>query len=209
MLIGLSGPAGSGKDTVCKLIQEWGLWRGVTVRREAFADRLKLSAARLFFPEIELEPAVAWCNALKETGRLGVEIPGDGDHALSREMSGRVFLQRFGTESHREVFGHDFWVSAALNDLSADYTIVTDVRFPNEALELHRLGGELWRKAAHGEVVAENHVSETALPDDQVDAVVPAFDALDELRVWIYAEMDLIHEERLFAAGDETKSLFE
>lgn len=198
MLIGLTGAAGSGKDTVCRLIQEWGAENGLTVRREAFADRLKLSACRIFFPlEQETTNAVATCDDLKEIGTITLSAPG----RIPVQLSGREFLQRYGTECHRDVFGQDFWIDAALQDLSAAYTIVTDVRFPNEAAAVHKYNGELWRKASHGDEIAESeHASELALPDDQVDVVIPAFETLESLSIWVHSEMDLIHQHRASVA---------
>lgn len=178
MLIGLTGVAGSGKDTVCELIRDWGAREGVTVRREAFADRLKLSAARLFFPEIELDAAVGWANGLKLCGAV------TSPHVT---ITGREFLQRYGTESHREVFGTDFWVDAALATYDeaapGSVLVVTDVRFPNEAQAIHGRLGEIWRIVRPGAGVPGNHPSEAPLPGSAVNLILSNRGTIEDLRV--------------------------
>lgn len=192
MLIGLTGAAGAGKDTVCEMIQDWGEHAGLSVRREAFVDRMKLSAARIFFPDIELGPAVAWCNGLKGPGNHIVALtPHDG----APSVSGREFLQRYGTESHRDVFGTDFWVEAALQDLSAEFTVVTDVRFNNEAVAIHDRGGVLWRivRPDQGHIAESGHVSEAGIRDRLIDGVVRNASTVAELRKSVHLRMiDLV-----------------
>lgn len=188
-LIGLNGVAGSGKDTVCSFIKEWGSERGFTVKREAFADRLKLSAARIFFPEISVEEAVRWCNQMKEDGTLTAIVENEATRS-AWPISGRVFLQRYGTEAHREVFGTDFWVTQALSDLSADLTVVTDVRFPNEAEAILKLSGEVWHVVRPGQTGAGSHVSEQPLADHLYDAEILNDGSLDDLRRKIFRGLD-------------------
>lgn len=171
-LIGLHGGAGHGKDTVCEFIREWCEDWDVASRREAFADRLKLSAARLFFPDLCLEDAVAWCNQLKTGGKVtvtGVDV--------EAEATGRELLQRYGTESHRDVFGSDFWVDAALADYQPndELLIVTDVRFQNEADAIHHRGGQVWRVLRIGPgagIPESDHKSEIPLPPEAVDNTI-------------------------------------
>ena len=120
VLIGLNGRRGAGKDTAYSFIHQWGEGRGVSVGRRGFADALKLSFARLFIPNVSVDEAVIWCDMLKGEGQSKVEIEwGNYDHPsiqsfVKHVISGRVALQRYGTEGHRDVFGEDFWVDALL-----------------------------------------------------------------------------------------------
>lgn len=185
MLIGLTGRAGGGKDTVCQLMREWGDTNGFSVRREAFADRLKLSFARIFFPDVDLESAVSWCNLVKAQGELAmlrVDSP--------TTIPGRSVLQRYGTEAHRDVFGTDFWVDAALADMSADITVVTDVRFANESDAIRGRDGEVWNVIRPGDPIEHSsHPSEAGLPRSHIDLDIVNDGSLDQLRVLVGKEM--------------------
>lgn len=185
-LIGLNGTAGSGKDTVGGFIREWGELRGIPVKREGFADRLKLSAARIFFPEIELEAAVSWCNRMKTQGKLAPLGVGYGG-----PISGREFLQRYGTEAHRDVFDKDFWIEAALRaHQPGQLLVVTDVRFENEAQAIRARGGQVWRVHRSAQITETAHVSEQTLSDDLVSAEVYNELTLEYLRRQIYDMLD-------------------
>ena len=190
-LIGLNGRAGAGKDTACGFIKEWGEEHGYTVKREAFADRLKLSAARTFFPEIKMEDAVAWCNEFKVFGRVGVQIGGDGPFALSGDISGREFLQRYGTEAHREVFGQSFWIDAALQDVSADILVVTDARFANEAEAIRVRGGWVWEIVRPGHDLTDtSHPSEQRLDETLIDLSIVNHSDLSVLRMHVFQALN-------------------
>lgn len=188
-LIGLNGTAGSGKDTVGGFIREWGELRGISVKREGFADRLKLSAARIFFPDIELEDAVAWCNEIK--GDRGFIVARTGYNGNTAEITGREFLQHYGTEAHRDVFDKDFWIEAALRaHRPGQLLVVTDVRFENEAQAIRARGGQVWRVHRSAQITETAHVSEQTLSDDLVSAEVYNELTLEYLRRQIYDMLD-------------------
>jgi hypothetical protein len=190
MLIGLNGRAGAGKDTVCDFIKEYGAQRDLTVKREAFADRLKQSAARIFFPDVDVNLGVQWCNAIKMDGALLLVIENEGGRA-GHVISGREFLQRYGTECHREVFGKDFWIEAALEDLSADITVVTDVRFTNEADAIFDRGGEVWQIIRPGhDIAGTTHASERPLDPTRVDQTLLNNGSLTSLLEVTFQQLD-------------------
>jgi hypothetical protein len=152
-LIGLHGVKRAGKDTAGQFIQEWAHERGLSHCKQGWADAMKLSIGRLF--GVPDEHAIDFCDNLKTFGkiRVYVEGPGMGDigniHALT--VDGREFLKRYGTESHREVFGQDFWLDQLLpfHDWPrlwghASICIVSDCRFVNEINRIHDLGGQVW-----------------------------------------------------------------
>ena len=205
MLLGLHGPARSGKDQSLQFIRE--LLPEVNVVRDAFADRLKLSAARIFHPEIELEEAVTWCNSLKDentrimrtTGSTQIGHANLGVEAVFPEekITGRVFLQRYGTEAHRNVFGTDFWTKQVLPgpvyddsmrpdgraDLGLnDLLVITDCRFPNEAEHIRACGGQVWAISRPQVLVGDTHASEKPLDERYIDVVIDNSGTLDDLR---------------------------
>lgn len=140
MIIGLCGFRGSGKDTVgAYLIKQHGY------ERRAFADPLKKSIANLFgipFSEVD---------RMKSDESYRVTISIGYEHSIQTvtpnvNLSWREFLQRYGTEAHRDVpeMGNDFWVDLTLPHngyyINRDI-VVTDVRFENEARRIEYLGG--------------------------------------------------------------------
>jgi len=120
-LVGLNGRRGAGKDTAFSFIYEWGQERGVSVGRRGFADAMKLSFARIFIPDVSIDEAVIFCDMIKGEGQAKLQIEWgnfDTDDAqksfVRHELTGRLALQRYGTEAHRDVFGEDFWVDVLL-----------------------------------------------------------------------------------------------
>ncbi len=162
MLIGLNGRLNSGKDTVYKILKEE-LGAAYNVERVAFADKLKESAAAALGMSVDL------VEYLKNKEDWHYR-PDDGSwrpYGYARPFNMRTFLQRYGTEAHRDIFGQDFWIDAALpRDFShaGRTVIVTDMRFPNEQDRVRALGGYcalITRPEREG--VAGNHPSEQTL----------------------------------------------
>lgn len=209
-IIGLTGKAGSGKDTVAQIALEWCEEKGINAERVAFADPLKLSAARALGASktVTQEQAVQFCNELKEGGRIKVELPtGPLDPIREYEISGREYLQWYGTEAHRDVFGTEFWVNATMEPLderfrelrAPDVVFITDCRFPNEAAAVNDRSGEVWEvvrpaleEAQRGvgqpgnqiklDPKEEQHSSEAGLPEGAIEFQINNSGSLDDLR---------------------------
>lgn len=194
-LIGLNGRLHSGKDSACDAIVE--IASPSRVQRAAFADKLKMSAcAALGIPFTDAADAVRICNMLKEKASINVFTWADeGVIGMDHVLTGREYLQWYGTESHRDIFGTDFWVDALLPKPSkhweryepynqpylnqafpdADVVVITDVRFPNEAERILDLGGEVWCIDAEerlGPLPEDAHVSERPLPPEYITHIV-------------------------------------
>jgi len=128
-LIGLSGYAGVGKSTVGQiLVDEYGY------EQRAFADKLR---------ELAWE---AWPLIGASVREMGYE-EAKRDLPLVRE-----FLVTLGAGA-RKVLGADVWVDALLprhlppcHFWQEHYpdTVITDVRYANEALRIKQLGGQVW-----------------------------------------------------------------
>lgn len=108
-LVGFTGPMGSGKDTAYQFLAEYLESKGKNALRRGFADALKLSAYRCFNPDASLEESLEWADMIKRGGRITWEAEGS-----SNGIPGRQFLQYYGTEAHRDVFGSNFWVDTLL-----------------------------------------------------------------------------------------------
>ena len=151
MLLGLSGRAGSGKDTCASLLLQHGF------RSIAFADALREEVAeawridpRMLTDRSTKEwpiPALAVANCVESTFILTMERLGED---LQAARSARWILQRWGTEYRREQ-NSGYWLDRALERMarlraSGYHRIcVTDVRFFNEAHVIDSLGGAVVR----------------------------------------------------------------
>lgn len=177
MLIGLHGYAGAGKDTVAKLLGDYGY------ERIAFADKLREAL-------IGLNPVV-----VVEGGRgirLAPLVRAHGWDKLKRSVPEvRGLLQRLGTEAGRNIHGEDVWVRLALcSVLPADNRVITDVRFPNEAAAIRTRGGVMVNVLRPGCGPVNDHASETPLPCDYTihndgKHIEPLRDAVAHLAWWV------------------------
>jgi hypothetical protein len=119
-LIGLNGFKTAGKDTCYELIAEHSCG---SVKRLAFADKMKIAAAKSIGYSGSDHELINIMNAFKQRGKLAAKpsyprLARDGagwlpENIPSVEMDGRTFLQNFG-HFHREVFGDNFWVDLIL-----------------------------------------------------------------------------------------------
>lgn len=144
------------------------------VKNYSFADSLKEAAVNLFGlkPESvwgtdaqkmekthllwENMPGVTTHKTPEDTvdeevaGRLGKyyeKVLGGVIYHEAGPMSGREFLQFFGTEIGRKMYP-PIWVNATINKIMAEQSglaIVTDVRFPDEVSAIQNAGGYVIR----------------------------------------------------------------
>lgn len=136
-VIGLCGFKNAGKDTVADLLVARGF------HKYAFASPIKDAISMIF----------SWDREMLE-----------GDSDMSREWreepdlywSGvfeycvrpRDILQKFGTESMRDVIHNDIWIRSLMRriDISShDKFVISDVRFQNEIAAIREMGGCVFR----------------------------------------------------------------
>lgn len=178
MIIGLNGRLQSGKDTTYSIIREL----HPHAERISFAAKLKQSAAAVLNMDVN---TMEW---LKNREDLFYTI--DGSHAFNM----RQFLQRYGTEGHRDIFGQDFWVDMAL-PLNLDHEnrliVVTDMRFPNEIQRVKDLDGicvkiERDTVTQHGDHPSEQDV------DQYMDMILDNTGTMDDLRESVAGMLSII-----------------
>ncbi|NWF28222.1 hypothetical protein HW130_18440 [Streptomyces sp. PKU-EA00015] len=162
-LVGFAGTARSGKDSAAQALLDAG-WQ-----RKAFADNVK---AMLY----ALDPIVVDESCCECAQSLRYEVDTYGwDTVKELFPVVRTYLQRLGTEGGRGVLGKDVWVNALLGDFETwGPTVITDVRFPNEADAIRARGGLVVAIERPGlEPIREaGHVSENALAGYLFDDVI-------------------------------------
>jgi hypothetical protein len=186
VIIGFTGLAESGKDTAAEYMKlSYGF------KRLSFAGKLKDSVAALF--DIPREKVDEW-KTRSRSGLPDVEVIIDilGFHQYS--FSWREFLQRYGTEAHRGIFGDDFWVNEAMPFIQNEHFVFNDVRFNNEATAILAGGGYVVKLVRDGTDKGDSHESESGLPDELVSYEIEnngstsdLYSALDEMMKDIHA----------------------
>jgi hypothetical protein len=184
MILGFHGKLGSGKDTAG---ERMAAIVSLPSQRLSFAAKLKESAAAFFDidvadwetykndPEVQILLTVGYKPALitvdlDETGAIQAQVAEIEEPNVVRAMTAREALQRWGTESHRSIFGDNFWVEQALADYEHDFkklTYFTDARFENEARAILGMGGHIVRVTGANEETG-THASETVLPQNLI-----------------------------------------
>lgn len=161
MLIGLHGKKQAGKDTVFERAT-WLMRDVIEVERVSFADLLYRSAAASL--GVTVEELQEWKTDPDVLVAVGARYE-DESFFPAHTQTVREYLQRYGTESHREIFGTDFWVDQV--DLSHEGRIVmvTDVRFENEARAVIAAAGRVVRVVGPDTGEADGHASEVPLDE--------------------------------------------
>jgi hypothetical protein len=203
-LIGINGLKGSGKDTAFECIRQIAEARNQTAERRAFADKLKVIAARVLGYEGNDAELMNAMNLMKEQGYVDSCI----DLGIGTHVPGRRYLQLFGQRA-REVFGEDFWINQVLPlDQSfsmanfgrvwgyplPDYAVVTDVRYPNEAERVRELDGEVWQVRRPG-LESDGHITEQPLGEDEVDFIINNDGTKDDLALKVKRLVDVQYVE--------------
>jgi hypothetical protein len=170
MLLGISGYAQAGKDTIAdRLCEVHGF------RRVAFADLLRRCAEALD-PIVGVDP-----DGSPVTYRETLEYNGyEASKQLFPEFRG--ILQRLGTDVGRKLLSDNIWVDATLASLEdgVDY-VVTDARFTNEAEAILKEGGMMVRVSRQGTGPINDHPSETALDHWKFDHIIENDGTIEEL----------------------------
>lgn len=188
ILVGLTGVARSGKDTVGKiLVDELGF------ERRGFADKLRAVALGAD-PSVRLEH-----KTYVEHVRLSDLVAQLGWERAKDFPEVRGFLQRLGTEGVRENLGYDTWVRAATSDLhplnfsfdKPERVVFTDCRFENEATAIMNFGGEVWRVERPGVEALNAHPSEAGIPPELVNRIVVNDGSIAQLKAKVLSRWSL------------------
>ena len=151
-IIGITGPAGAGKDTaaaylVKRLGRPWRVASFADPFKAMLREGLSLSEAQLYGDE------------------KGVTDPRYG-------KTPRELLQTLGTQWGRDMVGRDVWVEAMAARIGpAGRVVIPDVRFENEADMVRRRRGRVLHIKGRGGIDGD-HASEPGVELMRGDAVV-------------------------------------
>lgn len=179
MIIGLTGYAQSGKDSVAKvLVQNYGF------QRIAFADKIR----ELLY---QMNPIIS--TVANEPMYLRGAVDRDGWDVTKQSQEVRRLLQDLGVGA-RHVFGDNHWVVEALKSIDRENNyVITDVRFMNEAEWVKDVyNGILWSVDRPGVRAVNNHISEREMEAYPVDAILKNSGTLDDLEEMVHQRMETL-----------------
>lgn len=184
ILLGLTGHANAGKDTVASILT---IHAGASAL--AFADGVYQEVGRAF----DVSPSAVLANrATKEhpmsclalhrcmDAGFVAALPAHIQAEPFRVRSPRNILQWWGTE-YRRAQSESYWTQSAeirIRTIQASPNppagiVVTDVRFPNEAELIRRLGGFIWKIWRPGsEPAPSGHASEVSGDEFKPDLTI-------------------------------------
>ena len=162
-LIGIAGPARSGKDTVAEILRAD---RWITL---AFADPLRRMLAAGFGAEAlqqDKEAPIPWVD-----------------------RSYRELIQTLGTEWGRGLIREDLWIRLAERRIADMHQVsggeldvaITDVRFENEAAWIRRSRGQVWHLRREHRPHVREHVSEAGVGVEPSDRIIMNNGTLEDL----------------------------
>jgi len=192
MIIGINGYAGSGKDTIGRLIQiacctDLPDGQGIDDLLENYDQH------EWWLEEQSGWEIKKWAGKLKQISSLltGIPVEKFEDQEFKKtnlgpewNMTVRDFLQKIGTEGLRTGLHENTWVNALMADyklsvvgftsLGEDFYsepnwIITDTRFPNEAQAIKDAGGIVIRVDRPGVKAINDHPSEVGLDNWDFD----------------------------------------
>lgn len=166
MIIGLSGKAQAGKDTVAAiLVEDYGF------TRLAFADVIKAAV-------YVLDPIISLSGL-----RLQHLVDTNGWEAAKQFPEVRRLLQVFGSEVGRDLIDEQIWIELTMNGMKSNGNfVISDVRFRNEAEEIKYQGGQVWRITRAINSTIDFHRSETELDSWNFDQYIPNNGSVEDLR---------------------------
>lgn len=169
-LIGITGRMGHGKDTVADMLQKDHGYQQV-----AFADPLKTVLSIIACEPVEN----FYDRELKEK------------HSPSLGMTRREAMQLMGTEVCREMFGAQIWTDGLItrwHQGGQQPTVVSDVRFDEEALAIIANGGVILRVVRPGIDEGESsHASEAGIDPGLIKYEIRNESTLQDLSLMVNA----------------------
>ena len=176
LIVGLTGRLHSGKTVLAKHLESNGY------KRRSFASIIKEVLSIIGFPHWSLY------GSAEDKARI---VPEFG-------VSGRYACQTLGTEWGRDMISPDIWTrSLFINRPKDEYTVIDDLRFPNELLAIHERGGvAIGIRRSAAQQVAESHQSELLVDGLEVDAWLENESTLEDLQLNLEQTLNTVWEIR-------------
>lgn len=170
-LIGLSGRAGSGKDTVANYMVN-----NYNYTKLSFGKVLKDVVSCIFgWPRYLLEGDTKESREFREK-----EDKWWSEH-LKIKITPRIAMQKIGTDVFRMHFHQDIWLLILKKQITKyDKIVVTDIRFLNEYNMIKNMGGNVF-KISKSNIIKDTHLSENILDNIQFKYEIDNNGTIEEL----------------------------
>lgn len=181
-VIGLSGYAQTGKDTVAQiLVNNYGY------KRLAFADAVREGLYK-FNPIVDFKMTTRDGYIVDtELVRVADIVNSIGwEKAKQDYKEVRELLQRYGTEAGREIHGSGCWLKIIEDEIAfgeAHKYVLSDIRFPNEYSLVEKYRGTSVRVVRDGIGAVNGHISDSYVPN--VDFTIENNGSREELEATI------------------------
>ena len=187
-VIALTGPKGSGKDTVAAVIKEQYGDR-FDVRTIAFADPIKQKIQHLF----DLDPTNVDQYDLFKRSDVKYQLPGYLEHSVPgrhvvREIG--MLMREYNVDQFTRYVVNQFVSETKPNTI----WIVTDLRFDNEYITLRTHGAKIV-KITRPQYNYDGHITERGFDDHLVDKQVLNDGSLEYLGTRVKIVMDQFLKE--------------
>jgi hypothetical protein len=161
ILIGISGKAGSGKDTTADFIIEYCSERGILSEKLPYAKSLKNIAKDVF----------GWDGKKDERGRRLLQVLGTD---CARTYNNNFWLEKW-LECYQNI---------SIKNDKRTIVFVPDVRFQNEAEQILSLGGTMINIVGRSSDLGSNekHISEIPLEPNLINYTIENSGSLDGLK---------------------------
>jgi hypothetical protein len=190
LLIGLIGQAGSGKDTVARMLRDYWVRQHAASVQLAFADPVRDLAAT-FLRGFGVRDPYRRVNDPELKNIVVDDV----------SMSPRRIMQTLGTDWAHPNAGRDVWIRSLKIRLheavraGMKHVVISDVRFEVEADWLRSQGGVLWRIDRPGMDPVLEHVSETEMAQIRSHRVIGNDGTLADLERTVGFELARAHYE--------------
>jgi hypothetical protein len=184
-IVALTGPKGSGKDTVGQMIKE--MYPSFNAKTIAFADPIKTEIQHLF----DLDPENNDQYDLFKRTSLTYQLK---DY-LSHSVDARHLVREIGMLMRR--YDEKQFTQYVVNEIRyrpTDLWVVTDLRFDNEYSILKGLGAKII-KIIRPQYQYDGHITERAFDDHLVDKILMNDNDIDYLKQRVQYIMNDITKE--------------
>lgn len=159
-LIGITGAAGHGKDTIADCLTSANGYHNFS-----FASPIKQACIAIF----------GWGREHLHGNLKEVIDPAYG-------ISPREAMQTLGTDWGRCMIHPEIWIKAGTREIQQyNRVVVSDVRFDNEAEAIKSLGGTIIEVYRPGKEAVNPHASEEGIRRDLIDHTIINDGTIDEL----------------------------
>lgn len=174
-LIGLTGTAGAGKDTVYNILKD---------KYSKGNEDITLCTKKIAFASPMRKCLSVLLNISEEDFNKTEVKQSINQYGITNRKSLQLFADHMKELFHPNIFNDiaEISIKKALNDKL--FVIITDTRFPHEVDIVKRYGGKIVKINRNIDILGadKNHPSEIGVADEDVDIFINNFGSIEDLK---------------------------